>query len=335
MSTKSAPPKVSGLVKKASPDAKPAREFRKIAAFDNAPSLGGTSTVDATETTPVIATDQLTGSQQVQRIQIQLLDDSPSQYRLIYPPDEIDELAQTLKVDQLEPIRVRPKADGRYEIISGHRRKRAAISLGLDALNAIVVLVDDKRAAVEVILANESHVGVGDFERAIGYQRLISLGFTQTQISEELGVNRSLISNRMRFFDLPRPVLEALDAYPRAFSHHTVPKLLAIIEESPDLIVDVAESTRRCGSADLTPAAMVSVLKQKQSKQNHVNQKPPHLSISDKYSRPMLTIQPLPKGKIEIQLDKSIDQEEFIRKLSELLRNQISETEQGNGNAQH
>lgn len=90
-------------------------------------------------------------------LEVSLLDDSPYQYRLVYPQDGLEKLAKLLlRIGQITPIRVRPKSDGRYEIINGHRRKRAALIAGMTHLSALVVDVDDVRAAIEVMVDNEA-----------------------------------------------------------------------------------------------------------------------------------------------------------------------------------
>jgi hypothetical protein len=105
-------------------------------------------------------------------IDVSLLDDYPEHYRLIYPEDGIRKLAALLKRGQTTPIRVRPKPNGRFEIINGHRRKRAAIVAELTQLCAVVVQVDDLTAAIQNLVDNESQRRSTYQERAIWIEGL-------------------------------------------------------------------------------------------------------------------------------------------------------------------
>lgn len=307
MSAARTPPKVSGLITGA---AKPSdRPFRQLPALNERPSA---------------AVEEAKAPQDVgglpTKVEVRLLDDSPSQYRMIYPVEEIDALASTLKRGQIEAIRIRRKPDGRFEIIAGHRRTRAARSIGLETLDAVIVEVDDLRAAVEVMLANESQEEVGDFERATGYRHLMTMGLNQKAISDEIGVGKSLVSMRLKFFDLPEVVLAQLKVYPRAYSHRAIPELLDILKSSPELANDVAEGTKKVGTGEWSSQTLISVLRQKQSRQAGPAKANEKLAISDRQSRPILTMTPRPKNKVEIQLSPNVDQAAFVKLLTDLLR---------------
>lgn len=255
------------------------------------------------------------------RIEVALLDDSPSQYRMVYPVEEIDQLGKTLEAGQVELIRVRAKPGGRYEILAGHRRKRAALSRGITHLDAWVVDVDDKRAAAEIILNNETHESVGDFERATGYQRMISMGFKSSEIADALGIGKSLVSKRMAFFDLPEDTLTHLREYPRAYSHHTAAQLLDILKESPSLAPDVAAGTKRVGMGEWSPQSLISVLRKRQGALSGKASEP--LSITDPSNRTILTVQPKDSRKVEIVLAKDVDQALFIQSLMDMLKERV------------
>lgn len=255
-------------------------------------------------------------------IDVDLLDDSPSQYRLTYPNDTLDELITTLRVGQVEPIRVRRKIGGRYELITGHRRTRAARHCGIQRLKAIVVDLDDKRAAIELILSNESQEQVGDYERACGYKTLMNFGMKASGVAEALGVNKGLVSNRLRFFDLPPEVLDVLKSHPRAYSYNTVIPLLEILKESPELLRDVVDGTKRVALGEWLPNVLVSTLRAKQKRGSSVLQKNV-LAVADKNSRPVLTMQSKPNGRIEIKLADKVNPETFLKCLSALLREEV------------
>ena len=272
------------------------------------------------EETPVADSNALVN------LDIRLLDDSPDQYRLVYPKDEIEELAMLLKAGQTTPIRVRPKANGRFEIITGHRRTRAAPIAGLTHLLAMVVEVDDIRAAIELMVDNEAQEGVGDFERAKGYQTLVSKGLTQNEVAEAMGINKSLVSKRLSFLKLPSPVIEALATYPRAYSWNTVEKILPLLNETPELTQFAAEGTHRVGTGEWSHQTFIAQMYQQQKKQTpSIDPKASSgFAITDSESRPILTMKSKPKGRVEIQLASDVDQAVFMTRLNQMLRDEAS-----------
>jgi ParB family chromosome partitioning protein len=259
-------------------------------------------------------------------LDIRLLDDSPDQYRLVYPKDEIEELAMLLKAGQTTPIRVRPKANGRFEIITGHRRTRAAPIAGLTHLLAMVVEVDDVRAAIELMVDNEAQEGVGDFERAKGYQTLVNKGLTQNEVAEAMGINKSLVSKRLSFLKLPSPVIEALATYPRAYSWNTVEKILPLLNETPELTQFAAEGTHRVGTGEWSHQTFIAQMYQQQKKQTPSTDPKTSsgFAITDSESRPILTMKSKPKGRVEIQLASDVDQAVFMTRLNQMLRDEAS-----------
>jgi ParB/RepB/Spo0J family partition protein len=269
----------------------------------------------------------LGGNKKVIKIAVELLDESPSQYRLTYPGDELDALGATLLQGQVEPIKVRAKSDGRFELITGHRRTRAAKNVGIKTLDAIVVAVDDKRAAIELILANESQESVGDFERATGYRNLMDFGMLRKEVADALGIDKSLVSHRLRFFDLPKEVLDVLAQYPRAFSHNTVPVLCDFIKNSPEMLEDVVEGVRRVGVGDWTPQSLITVLRQRQKLGTSAAAQEVVLAIADLENHPVLTMQAKKNGRVEIQLQKDIDQNLFMKHFAEIIRDAVSKIE--------
>jgi ParB/RepB/Spo0J family partition protein len=259
-------------------------------------------------------------------IDISLLDDSPDQYRIVYPESEIAELANLLKAGQITPIRVRKKSNGRFEIIAGHRRKRAAPIAGMTNLLAFVVEVDDIRAAIELMVDNESQEGVGDFERATGYQSLLEKGLSQSAVADAMGINKSLVSKRLSFFKLPSPILEVLSEYPRAYSWNTVEKLLPLLKDDPELIEAAAHGTKLVGTGDWSHQTFIAQMCQQKKKKslNSESKVTGGFAITDLDSRPILTMKSKPNGRVEIQLANDIDQSVFMTRLNQLLREEAS-----------
>ena len=142
----------------------------------------------------------------------------PGKYQPRTRMDEgaLAELADSIKAQGLlQPILVRPIADapGRYEIIAGERRFRAAQLAGLAEVPVLVKAVDDHAAAAMALIENIQREDLNPLEEAQGIQRLISdFAFTHEQAASAVGRSRSAVSNLLRLLNLAQPVQTMLMA---------------------------------------------------------------------------------------------------------------------------
>lgn len=183
----------------------------------------------------------------VQRIQLSLVDDSPYQPRLEYDPEEIDALAKTMAAaTQADPIKVRKVGD-RYELISGHRRKRAALSLGWTEISAIVENRTDEQAELEAMLLVVGSVTLSDYELAKMYRRAQIRKFWkgQREAAAMFGTSQTLVSQRMDMLNLPAPILEMLEAKPSLFGAECGKTIKNLVKDYPDHIDLIVKGVRR------------------------------------------------------------------------------------------
>ncbi|OWW18211.1 ParB/RepB/Spo0J family partition protein [Noviherbaspirillum denitrificans] len=127
----------------------------------------------------------------------------------------LQELAASIKAQGLmQPILVRPvNGDGRYEIIAGERRFRAAQIAGLSEVPVLVKDVDDQAAAAMALIENIQREDLNPLEEAQGIHRLISdFDFTHEQAAGAVGRSRSAVSNLLRLLNLAKPVQTMLMA---------------------------------------------------------------------------------------------------------------------------
>ena len=142
----------------------------------------------------------------------------PGKYQPRTRMDEgaLAELADSIKAQGLlQPILVRPIADapGRYEIIAGERRFRAAQLAGLAEVPVLVKAVDDHAAAAMALIENIQREDLNPLEEAQGIQRLISdFDFTHEKAAGAVGRSRSAVSNLLRLLNLAQPVQTMLMA---------------------------------------------------------------------------------------------------------------------------
>lgn len=144
-------------------------------------------------------------------IRLSLSDIEPNRKQ---PRKEFDETALAELADSisahglLEPIVVRRKENGYYEIIAGERRWRASRMAGLSAVPAIVRTLSDEQAALFALIENLQREDLNPVEEAMGYRDLIDrFGLTQEEAASRVGKSRTGVTNLLRILRLPEPVL--------------------------------------------------------------------------------------------------------------------------------
>lgn len=150
----------------------------------------------------------------IQRIPLDLLEPNPFQPRTVIDPDALDELAQSIRAKGvLQPLLVRPhpSAPGRYQIVAGERRWRAAAAAGLHEVPTLSQVMDDTEAAAIALVENLQRQDLNPIDEAEGYNRLIGqFGLTQEALGQAVGKSRSHVTNTLRLLNLPSKVKEAL-----------------------------------------------------------------------------------------------------------------------------
>lgn len=124
----------------------------------------------------------------------------------------LSELADSIaKHGLLQPIIVRPMANGRYQIIAGERRWRACRMAELSEVPIIVKEIDDRTFMELALIENLQREDLNAVEEAMGYKTLIdNYGLTQEQVAETVGKSRSAVANALRLLGLNETELEAL-----------------------------------------------------------------------------------------------------------------------------
>ena len=137
---------------------------------------------------------------------------NPMQPRRQMDADRLAELAASLKANGvIQPIVVRQRPEGGWELIAGERRFRAARQAGLDEIPAIVREVDRHTQAQLALVENIQREDLNPIDRAVAYQTLVSdLGLTQNELALRLGEDRSSIANFLRLLELTPTVQDYL-----------------------------------------------------------------------------------------------------------------------------
>lgn len=144
----------------------------------------------------------------LQRLRLSEIAPNPFQPRRTFTDDELAELEMSLKANGLlQPITVRARANGGWELVAGERRLRAAARLGWTEIPALVRDFDDRAMLTLALVENLQRANLNPLEEAEGYQRLIDeFGLTQQQVAEVVGKDRTTITNLLRVLTLPAQI---------------------------------------------------------------------------------------------------------------------------------
>ena len=189
------------------------------------------------------------------------IDANPHQPRRSFAEVELRELADSIQVKGvLQPILVRPAANGRYEIVAGERRWRASQIAGLHEIPVLVRTFSESDGFEAAIIENVQRVDLDAIEEASGYQRLIrEFGHTQEMVSALVGKARSHVANLLRLLDLPEEAQQMLRRGEISVGHATAvlparePLLLARQIVERQWTVRQAEEAARKSQAEARP----------------------------------------------------------------------------------
>jgi ParB family chromosome partitioning protein len=173
-------------------------------------SVAGTSVAVAEDFNSLGASNP-DASNDMLNLSVYEIEDNPFQPRRVFSESEIASLAESLKEhDILQPILVRI-VDGRYQLISGERRLRAAIKANWQTIPARVREADDRLVSELAIVENLQRKDLNPIEKAMSFRRYLDEhGSTQEDLANRLKIDRSTIANLMRLLELPQPIRDAL-----------------------------------------------------------------------------------------------------------------------------
>ena len=150
----------------------------------------------------------------VEKIKTSLIDPKSGQPRKTFDADGLAGLADSIaEHGVLQPILVRASGNGRYQIIAGERRWRAAKMAGLSEIPAVLLDRDDLAAAEIALVENVQREDLNPIEEAAAFRALAEeFGMTQEDLSRRVGKSRSYIANATRLLELPDDVKTLVSA---------------------------------------------------------------------------------------------------------------------------
>lgn len=137
---------------------------------------------------------------------------NPNQPRKLFPKEALDELAASIEEQGIiQPLIVRPIGGGKFELIAGERRYRAARQVGLDRVPVVVKEADESGTLELAIIENIQRQNLNPIEEALAYKELLSKHqYTQDELAKKLGKDRSSIANSLRLLKLPDKIRDYL-----------------------------------------------------------------------------------------------------------------------------
>lgn len=146
-------------------------------------------------------------------ILLSLIDPDPGQARKVFDAGRLAELAQSMAASgQAVPVLLRPGQDGRFVLVHGERRWRAAQLLGWETLRAEVQDLPPDQARWLALVENLQRADLSPIEEAQAYQAALAGGLTQAALGQKVGKSQSYIAQKLRLLTLPADVQEALCA---------------------------------------------------------------------------------------------------------------------------
>lgn len=195
------------------------------------------------------------------QLPIEQVERDGAQPRKLFDQTKLQELAASIKAQGIiQPVLVR-KSEGRYRIIAGERRWRAAQLAGLQSIPALVREATEAQAFEMALVENLQRTDLNPIEEAEGYRRLIEeFSLTQEQVSERVGKERSSVTNTLRLLGLPDEVKGMVADGVLSMGHArallglpTPPEMLELAQRTSAERLSVREVERRVQKSRRSP----------------------------------------------------------------------------------
>ncbi len=195
---------------------------------------------DLKNTTGSLKTNVVENATASNRIAVSDIEPNPKQPRRDFDETAINELAESVKLhDIIQPVTVSKLANGKYRLIAGERRWRAAKLAGIKDIPAYVRQANDAELLELALLENLQREDLNAMEISLSYKRMMEeLGYNQEQVAERMGKDRSTVANFIRLLKLPPDIQLAVRSGEISMGHaralinvDTIDKQLYIFKE--------------------------------------------------------------------------------------------------------
>lgn len=246
----------------------------------------------------------------VRKIALQDIVDSPYQPRKRYDETRIQLLGETLRArGQDEAIVVRRLPSGKYELISGHRRTRAARLIGWSEIDARIRPLSDREAELATLTSNESNEELSTYERAKAYQEALDRGFATDQkgIASLFGCSQGRVSQCLSLLQFPTPILDLLEKYPGLLKTRHARVVKEVLSKHPHAIDTISAGVEVLIDKPEMDVDELRTVLVKPFEKKRVRTKPPEpRMITDKNGMSAFKVQ-IREREIVIKVEEGVD----------------------------
>ena len=258
----------------------------------------------------------------VSTLRLSEIEPNPEQPRRSFEPEALAELTRSIETHGvLQPLLVRPVANGMYQIVAGERRWRAARAAGLTEAPVVIREMDDREAGQLALIENLQREDLNPLEEAQGYRSLMErFSLTQEQVAEAVGKSRPAVANALRILSLPPEILPMVGSGALSAGHAKA--LLAAGE--PERIIALARETVQNGytvrqveklAARKEPAA-APVKKQPEALPKDKWYREMQAAMTNEFGRPVRIVETKKGGTLEIPFYSKEELYDIARKLA-------------------
>jgi ParB family chromosome partitioning protein len=208
-----------------------------------------------------------TGGRTIVNLEIASVGPNPRQPRTSFDKDHLQDLANSIKEQGvIEPILVRMRS-GKYELVAGERRLRAARLAGLSMIPAIIKEFSDEQSLELALIENLQREDLNPMDEADGYDKLMKeFSFTQEEVAKKVGKNRSTVANMLRLLSLPEKIKQSLAKDEISFGHARALLSLDTQEKQLEVLKQIKKSSLSVRDVEVLCGAPISITKAKTKK---------------------------------------------------------------------
>ncbi|MBQ8603403.1 MAG: ParB/RepB/Spo0J family partition protein [Oscillospiraceae bacterium] len=264
-----------------------------------------------------LSSEQQISDASASTVKLSDIDVDPYQPRKTFETQSLEQLSRSiLEHGVLQPIVLMPNGIGRYTIIAGERRFRAARMAGLTEIPAIVKDVSTQSAKEIALIENLQREDLDPVEVALGYKSLMeSFNLTQDEISKKLSIPRSSIANSLRILNLPQDILQMVKENKISLGHAKVILSVTDEEKQMELAVQTAEKQLSVRQCELLAKQLQKVPKQPKTLNVPSIVKEVEIALSEMHGTPVKISYKDGKGSLNI----TFNSQEQLMELANLL----------------
>ncbi|SDC43931.1 chromosome segregation DNA-binding protein [Candidatus Frackibacter sp. WG11] len=259
---------------------------------------------------------------EIKKIDIEKINSNPYQPREDFNEELLEDLSYSIQEHGLiQPITVIEKARGKYQLVAGERRWRAAKLAGLDEIAAIVQRYSNQQMMEVALIENLQREDLNPIEEAKAYKRLIEeFDLIQAEVAESVGKSRSAISNSLRLLNLAPKVQEFVSRETLTVGHARTLLALDTFEEQSEVAKEIIENGLSVRETERLIKSLTTDEVEKEKKKTDHKQKDPNITvIEDRLRKRLGTPVNIKHGKNKGQIVIEYYSEEELARVLEYL----------------